>query len=64
MVSDQKPRLTGRNLTALAVVAVVCLTALGLMAMHQGLDGAIFASVVGAICIVAGGAGGFSIARK
>jgi hypothetical protein len=37
---------------------------LGLMAMHEGLDGALFAAVVSGIAAIIAGLGGFILAGK
>lgn len=65
---SEKPRLSGVNLAAVAIVGLIGLTCLGLMAMYQGIDGAVFAGVVGGIsAIVAAaltGAAGFIVKGK
>jgi len=47
-----------------ACVAIVCVTVLDLYALHQGHDGAILLSSVGAIFAFAGAAIGFKIAGR
>jgi len=56
-------RLTGRNLAAVGITIIVCLTVLGVAAMHYGIDGAIFAAVVAAIVATGAGLGGYALPR-
>ena len=56
--------LTGRNLAALLIVGVCCLTIIGVVAMLTGVDGVLLASVVGGIAAVLGaGAGRLTLGR-
>lgn len=65
-MSDQAPRvrLTGWNLAAVGIVGMICLTALGLMALSQGVDGVLLAGVATGIGGIVAGLGGFIIGRK
>jgi len=57
--------LTGRNLTALLIVGVCCLTVISVVASLTGTDGMLQASVVGAIVgALAYGAGKFPLGSK
>ena len=63
-MSQEKPRLTGSNLAAVLITAIIGLVGLGLMAMHAGIDGAVFAGIIAGVVGIAAGAGGFTIGRK
>jgi len=52
-MSENRTKLTGRNLMGVLIVVAICLTAIGIMAMHEGVDGTLLTALVAALSAIA-----------
>lgn len=64
MESGEVPIPTGVNKTVVATTGLVCLTAIELLALWKGFDGAMLSMIVGAISGIVGFAFGIRVGRK
>ena len=52
-MSSRRSKLTGSSLAAVLIVVALCFTAIGLMAMHEGVDGTLLTGLVAALSAIA-----------
>ena len=57
-MNNAKPRLSGPAAAAVLVTVAMCLTAIELYALHQGVDGTMMSLTIGGLVAIAAGVGG------
>ena len=60
-MSNAKPRLSGPAAAAVLIVVALCLTAIQLMALYQGINGTMMSLTVGGLVAIGAGAGGVKL---